>query len=137
MPLLSLMSRDAFMERLAGVFERVSDVQAVFLFGSHASGTARPGSDVDLAVIGQGARRRRLDLLVALVEVGFDNVDLVMLDGQDIVLQFEAVRQNVLVYARDDFDRGSYYSKVVRQYFDFLPYLEVQRRALKERLARA
>ena len=41
---------------------------------------------------------------------------------------------NQVVYQRPDFDRGSTYSLVVRQYLDFLPFLEVQRKALKERL---
>jgi hypothetical protein len=41
---------------------------------------------------------------------------------------------NRIVYQRPDFDSGSTFSLVVRQYLDFLPYLEVQRKALKERL---
>lgn len=36
---------------LAGVFERYADVERVLVFGSRAKGNARPGSDIDLAVI--------------------------------------------------------------------------------------
>ena len=35
-------------------FEAVPEVAAVFLFGSHASGTQHPGSDVDIAVLTTG-----------------------------------------------------------------------------------
>jgi hypothetical protein len=39
-----------------------------------------------------------------------------------------------VVYQNERFDRGAYYSKVVRMYLDFLPYLEVQREAYKRRI---
>jgi len=49
------------------------------------------------------------------------DVDLVSLDTDDIVLKHEAVRRNRLVYQTDDFGRGTYFSRVVRQFLDFLP----------------
>jgi len=41
-----------------------------------------------------------------------------------------------MLYARPDFQRGTYFSRVVREYWDFEPYLRVQRAALKRRLQR-
>ena len=61
-------------------------------------------------------------------------MDLVFLDTEDIVLQYEAIRQNSLVYCTEDFDRGALYSKIIRRYLDFQPYLRVQRDAYKQRL---
>ncbi len=61
-------------------------------------------------------------------------MDLVFLDTDDIVLKYEAVRHNRIVYQTEDFDRGALYAKVVRQYLDFLPYLKVQREAYKRRI---
>jgi hypothetical protein len=63
-------------------------------------------------------------------------VDLAILDGADVVLRFEAVRPNRLVYARKGFDHGAY-SRAVREYFDLLPILAIQGEALKRRLLRA
>jgi predicted nucleotidyltransferase len=125
--------------RLKQVFEHFPEVRAVFLFGSIAEGRAGPESDLDLAIIptGPDLMARQLELLAALVRAGFDRVDLIFLDGRDIVLQFEAVRPNCLIYAREGFDRGAFYSRVVREYLDFLPYLAVQREALKRRLLHA
>ena len=65
---------------------------------------------------------------------GLDNVDLVTLDADDVVLRFEAVRPNRLLYARPEFDHGAFFSKVIREYFDLLPFLERQREAYKKRL---
>ncbi|OOC09677.1 MULTISPECIES: type VII toxin-antitoxin system MntA family adenylyltransferase antitoxin [Thioalkalivibrio] len=123
-------------ERVQRVFARYREVDAVFLFGSRAEGRAREGSDIDLALVGPAGaiEPRRLDILTDLAREGLDAVDLVLLDGADPALRFEAVRPNCLLHAGPDFDRGSYYSLALREYFDFEPYLRVQREALKERL---
>ena len=69
-----------------------------------------------------------------MTEVGLDNLDLVILDTEDPVLRYEAIRLNCIVYAREEFDRGSYYSRGMREYFDIEPILAVQREAYKKRL---
>ena len=124
------------LQLLSDVFSEYPGVQAVYLFGSRAADQARAGSDLDLAVVPRHGlvRGKRLDMLADLARRGFCNVDLVFLDTDDIVLKYEAVRQNRLVYRTKDFDRGSLYSRIVRQYLDFLPYLEVQRKAYKRRM---
>jgi predicted nucleotidyltransferase len=130
------MDRMDDVQRLAEIFQRFPDVQAVYLFGSRATARAHTGSDLDLAIVPRHARlrERRLDILAELVRHGFCNVDLVFLDTPDIVLQYEAVRENRLVYQAEDFDRGTTYSRIVRAYLDFLPYLRVQREAYKRRI---
>ncbi len=124
------------LQRLAEVFSHYPEIQAVYLFGSVAGGTTHAESDLDLAIVPRhpNLRRKKLDILTDLARAGFDNVDLVFLDTDDIVLKYEAVRQNRLVYQTEDFDPGTMYSKIVRQYLDFLPYLEVQRAAYKRRI---
>lgn len=124
------------LDALTRVFRRYPDVQAVYLFGSAAEGRVQADSDIDLAVVPQAGscRERRLEILTDLTRAGFDNVDLLFLDTNDVVLNYEAVRQNCVVYQTEDFDRGAMYSRVVRTYLDFLPYLEVQRREYKRRI---
>lgn len=125
-------------DALQKVFQGYPEVQAVNLFGSHATGRLHLESDVDLAVVpaNPAARARKLDILTDLARSGFCEVSLVFLDTADAVLRFEAVRHNRLIYFTNDFDRGAYYSKVVREYLDFEPYLEVQREAYKMRILR-
>lgn len=125
-------------DALADVFSRFPDVQAVYLFGSAAAGRTRLDSDIDLAVVPRGGscREHRLEMLTELTRAGFDRVDMVFLDTDDLVLKYEAVRQNCVVYQTEDFDRGAMYSRVVRMFLDFVPYLEVQRKAYKRRILR-
>ncbi len=122
---------------LADVFRRYPDVQAVYLFGSAAEGRLRTDSDIDIAVVPPtgSCRERRLEILADLTRAGFDRVDLVFLNTDDLVLRYEAVRHNRVLYQTEGFDRGAMYSRVVRMYLDFLPYLEVQRRAYRRRIS--
>ncbi|MEX2541154.1 MAG: nucleotidyltransferase domain-containing protein [Trueperaceae bacterium] len=119
---------------LADVFRRYPDVLAVYLFGSWASGKANPTSDIDVALIpgGDGLRERKLEILGDLTRIGLDKVDLVILDGDDALLNYAAIAPNVVLYAREDFDRGTAYSEVVRKYLDIEPYLRRQRRIFKQ-----
>jgi hypothetical protein len=124
------------LERLKAVFEQFPQIQAVYLFGSRAAGRARAGSDVDLAVVSRNvpSASEKLDILSRLAKEGFCDVDLVFLPKDNIVLQYEAVRMNRVVYCRPEFDSASHFSLVIRRYLDFLPYLDVQRKAYKERI---
>ena len=121
--------------KLPEIFEKFPDIMAVYLFGSVATGNTHAESDLDLAVVPRrGASLDKLDILTELARHGFDNVDLVILDTNDIVLKYEAVKHNKVIYATEDFDPGAMFSLIVREYLDFLPYLERQRKAYKERI---
>ncbi len=122
--------------QLQAIFSRFPTVWAVYLFGSVAEGRTHAESDLDLAVVPRPDCQPPdvLDLLTELARQGFDNIDLVLLSGDDLLLAYEAVRHNQVLYATDDFDRGSFFSKVIREFLDFLPYLEVQNRYYKERM---
>jgi predicted nucleotidyltransferase len=122
--------------RIAEVLRRFEGVRAVYLFGSKARGRARPDSDWDLAVVPRDAAvtGQRLAMLTALAQAGFDAVDLVFLDGRDVVLGFQAVRHNRLLYGAPDFDHPGYFSRVLREYFDLVPLLRVRHRAYRKRV---
>lgn len=124
------------LEVLKTVFEKFPAIQAVYLFGSSASGRTHVESDLDLAVLADenSLSSQKLDILTELAKNGFCNVDLVILPGDDVVLQYEAVRLNRIVYQRPDFDSAAVFSLFVRRYLDFLPYLKVQREAYKQRV---
>lgn len=124
------------LDRLEKVFQKYPDIQAVYLFGSTASGQTHAESDLDLAVLPEGTslRDQKLDILADLAREGFSDVDLVFLDTKDVVIKFESVRQNRLLYCAKDFDANAFFSLVLRQFFDFAPYLKTQREAYKRRV---
>ena len=124
------------LSQLPKIFSAFPHVQAVYLFGSVVNKNLNNESDLDLAVLSDATnvKKIRLELLTGLARKGFCNVDLISLDTTDIVLKYEAVSPNNLIYRRQDFDHGMFYSKIIRQYLDFLPYLRIQRKAYKRRI---
>ncbi|GAB4501593.1 MAG: nucleotidyltransferase domain-containing protein [Anaerolineales bacterium] len=118
------------------IFSKYPSVQAVYLFGSYATGKIRRDSDLDLAIVPRdsSARQQMLDMLADLVRQVYHRIDLVFLDTKDVVVRFEAIRHNRLLYCVPDFDPGTYTSRIVRDYWDFKPHLAVQRQSLKQRI---
>lgn len=123
-------------EKLENIFSNQIEVKAAYLFGSYARGEQKTDSDIDIGILLDENFDRiiKLDLLTSLTENGFDDVDLVILNNASILLKYEIVKNNNLIYSRSDFDTSSYFSKIIRLYLDFKPYLEVQRKYLKERI---
>lgn len=124
------------LKKLKDTFKKFPDILAVYLFGSAATGRIHNESDIDLAILprDQNLATRKPDILSELAKEGFCNIDLVILPEDDIVLQYEAIRQNRLIYQKPEFDSGTHYSRVIRQYLDFMPYLNTQRKAYKDRI---
>lgn len=122
--------------KLTEVFKKYPAIQAVYLFGSAASGKIHSESDIDLGILPQNhsLRNQKLDILADLTQQGFNNVDIVFLDTKDIVIRFEVIRQNHLIYSVKGFEAGDFFSLTLRQYFDFMPYLKIQREAYKKRI---
>jgi uncharacterized protein len=130
---------DDDLERLRDVFAAYPEVAGVWLFGSHAVDAARADSDLDLAVdpvepASGATRARKLDMLADLVGAGFDEVDLVILDRDDPVLRFEAVKHHALVYAAPGYDPAEAFVQALRQYDDTAPLRARMREAFYARL---
>lgn len=70
---------DTVINELQGVFRRHANIQKVLIFGSRSKGNYRAGSDIDLAVIGQGIDYNQL--LSILCEID----DLELLYSIDLV----------------------------------------------------
>ena len=54
----SLRAQATVLRQCLEAFDRVMALQAVYLFGSHARGDARPDSDVDLCLVSDGAEHQ-------------------------------------------------------------------------------
>ena len=64
---------DSIFRKMVSRIVKLCDPEKIILFGSHATGHARPGSDVDLMVItrhGESKRQVAVDLYRALWDVG-------------------------------------------------------------------
>lgn len=88
----AMFATDELIRQMAAVVAREANPEAIVLFGSYATGEARPGSDVDFMVIeatrfGPGKDRRREMTRLWRALSGF------------------AVAKDILVYSREEIER--------------------------------
>jgi len=116
---------DARLTALATAWGDDPSIAAVYLFGSRAAGSAGPRSDVDLAVVLDGALddearwRKRLDLIGdATQRLGTDAVDVVVLEQAPSVLGQRVLSRGRLIAERDAWRRTRVAEQVMRRYLD-------------------
>ena len=130
------------LEKLAAALCRYlasqSDVVAGYIFGSVAQGRARPGSDVDVAVLlsddldGEAQFRRQLRLGTEVEEAIGRRTDLVVLNDAPPLLQHQVLKHGRLVFERDRAARVEFEVRAGKIYADLKP----MRRFFQEALFR-
>ena len=131
--------RDRLAERLARLLDPHPEVLEAYLFGSYARGQEQPHSDIDVAVYVDEARidnsgfgyRARLttDLMAG---IGFNDVDVVLLNHAPPVLYHRVLRDGVRLLSRDLPATTTREGQALSRYCDFVPQLakmEAARRA--------
>ena len=127
------MDREALIERVRELLEPQVGLVAAYLFGSEARGTARPRSDVDVAVLydepppavlGSPPMRLEADLERALRRP----VQVVCLNGVPPDLGKRVLRDGILLVERDRGARIRFEVKLRNEYWDLEPILRACRR---------
>lgn len=121
--------------RLRSFFAKERTVAAAYLFGSRVQGTARPDSDVDIAVIlpaaleEEEAFSERIRLLGQLEDLLQPRqVDVVDLERVPPLLAHEVLRSSVLLCEHDPDRRIIVEAKRQAEYLDFVPRLQYYRK---------
>ena len=106
------------------------DVQAVYLFGSHARSRQRSDSDLDLAVLlspqmsDREVWKKRLQLGALAAERLCRELDLFVLGETDLDLSFRILQQGKRLYERDRSTVRAQEAYLVSLYYDYQPFLE-------------
>lgn len=116
-------------EASAGVLAE-EPVLFAYLYGSHATGTTHPRSDVDVAVFAtrevppEGYLEMRLRLAAALGDAArIPGVEVLVLNDAPLPVRGRAVRDGVLIYSRDEPARVRYEGKTLKEFFDFQSWI--------------
>lgn len=106
------------------VWEASPNVVAAWAFGSARDGMVRPGSDLDIGILTQTlpGLEEQLDLLIRLqATLGFEDIDLVILNDANPILRFEAISGRPL-FCRDVDRRAEFVSLSAREYEDAMAF---------------
>jgi uncharacterized protein len=125
---------------VAEALEPLPALRLAYLFGSRAAGTARPDSDLDVAI--QVDRKLDaslrgdvvldvLDALAAKLGPLGERADVLDLDRASPTVAFRVIREGRLVLCRDARDRIRLETRVGRMYDDTRHYRELFQRAAR------
>ena len=124
---------------LAGTLVRrlraaLPDVQAVYLYGSQASGHTRSESDMDVAVLLPRtlAPDVRWSLAARLADGLRTDVDLLDLRAASAVMRYQVITTGRLLYERNAAERQRFELAAFNAYFD----LNIERRAILDDIRR-
>jgi hypothetical protein len=128
-----VVSRSQIELQLQSSLAERGDVVAAYLFGSVARGTAKPASDVDVAVLLTGDPPRTVDGLGLGLEGDLERrlgrpVQLVVLNRAPCDLVHRVLRDGVLLLDRDPGARIRFEVDARNRYFDLQPFLRRYRR---------
>jgi predicted nucleotidyltransferase len=109
-------------------------VALAYLFGSQTTGQAGAQSDCDLAVLFDGnvSTDDRYLLAHQLTDLLDTDVDLVDLARASIELVYNVIATGQILYEKDRRTRVEFEARALGLYFDQLPTLRAERRALLE-----
>ena len=119
------------------------EVRLAYLHGSRARGSARPASDVDVAILvdaPQAATPGRINRTIRRLagrlsgEVPSSSLDIVLLNNAPALLRHRILRDGTLLHARSETERVRFAIHSMREYQDIEPRLAEHRRRRIARL---
>lgn len=110
---------------LAADFAQQSEVVAVYLFGSYASGCISHLSDVDIAILfshhlSKEAMSETYDDYYHLIcqRLKTNEVDLLILNEVPLSFAYEIIKEGKIIYVRDENELKDFQERVTRHYLD-------------------
>lgn len=105
-------------------FESMDNIHLVYLFGSAASGTTTPLSDIDIAYLDDGSLNPfdfevDLEAAVRAIEPNASRIDLINLNSAPLTVRYKVISTGRLLFARSDEKRSEFEVDTIMRYLDF------------------
>ena len=112
--------QDAVREAITTFFKGDDNIRLVFLFGSMASGTDRPDSDADVAVLfaAPPSSLELLDLRTSLEEHLRRDADLISLNSAGPIIKMQVLKTGIQILGTKR-DYEGFFVRTVNEYHDF------------------
>lgn len=126
---------------MINVYNAITNVVAVYIFGSRASEKTRGTSDYDVAIFFRWdySLDELFDIALKLaraLDVDLDSVDVIGLNHAPVEFAYDIIARGKLIYCADDELRTSFEASLMREYMDLKPYLDAYYSRLYDRLCR-
>jgi len=92
---------------------KIKNVEAVYLFGSQATGKAGKISDIDICIIGRLSPKERLKIL----DYSSDNLDISFLEELPLLIKMRVFKDGKELVSKKNIDETKI--KVLSEYLDF------------------
>lgn len=99
--------------KIAKEMIKVKNVEAVYLFGSQATGKAGKLSDIDFCIIGKLSDKEKLKVL----NYSSENLDISFLEELPLLIKMRVFREGKELVSKKNIDETKI--KVLREYLDF------------------
>lgn len=127
--------------KIQPVLTGFSEIVAAYLFGSVAKGRARPGSDVDIALLLDATVRPNVDLLLnlqaLLCRALRADVHLIILNNASYLLRMQVFTEGRLIYETDREKLARFRMLSTSLYAEFAPVMRMTQQGLRNRLERS
>ena len=130
-------------EQIRESLDREKDIFFAYLYGSAVHAPAPPGGDIDIAVYLRPSNmeeyvKKEAELTASLIsQLGTDRIDLRILNVLPLVLQYNILKEGILVLSRADIERADFETSVMIRFFELKPYLDEYRVMLLQRIRSA
>lgn len=118
-------------------------VKLVMLFGSKARGDSNENSDIDIAILLENyyfekinQLELRSELMVHYSEHLNNECDVILINEANSLLKYQIVKYGKIVYISDKLGYNTFYSKILREHFDFRYYKNLHYDRMIERIAK-
>jgi len=117
-------------ETMISVFKTFPNIVAAYIFGSRVYGKKGKTSDYDVALLFKGdySLDEQLDVTLKLAhvfDVDLDSIDVIELNHAPVELAYEVISKGKLVYCKDNENRVAFETRLMREYIDLKPHLDV------------
>jgi len=115
---------------LNSVLKAFPNIVAAYIFGSRVSGKTTKTSDYDVAVLFEGdySLDELLNVTLRLArafDVDLASVDVVGLNDAPVELAYDIIARGKLVYCTDTELRVDFETRLMKEYMDLKPFLDV------------
>ncbi len=124
-------------KKIKNYLPKDKDILFVYLYGSYATQTVLPDSDIDIAVY---LKEGNMDYYLKkdeelLGSIPNDNIDIRILNTMPLTLKFKVIKEGKIIFSQDEQKRVDFETEIMDNYFELKPYLDEYDELFRKRIS--